>query len=44
MQNYGASLRNFKISEVAFRAGPYEQVDRALRIAKFHIVDNQTEA
>ncbi len=41
-QNQGASLRNFKVGEVAFRAGPYEQGHRALRIAKFHIVDDQT--
>jgi hypothetical protein len=39
-QNQGASLRNFKIGEVAFRAGPYKQGHRALRIAKLHIVDS----
>jgi hypothetical protein len=41
-QNQGASLRNFKIGEVAFRAGPYKQGRRALRIAKLHIFDDQT--
>jgi hypothetical protein len=41
-QNQGASLRNIKIGEVAFRAGPYKQGHRALRIAKLHIVDDQT--
>src|SRR5467141_2266496 len=40
-QKQGASLRNFKICEVAFRARPYKQGHRALRIAKLHIVDDQ---
>ena len=38
----GASLRNFKLGEVAFRSGPYKQGHRALRIAKLYIVDDQT--
>jgi hypothetical protein len=38
----GASLRNFRIGEVAFRSGPYKQGHRALRIAKLYIVDDQT--
>lgn len=33
IENRGASLRNFKTGEVAFRAGAYEQCHRALRIA-----------
>jgi hypothetical protein len=37
-----ASLRNFKIGEVAFRAGPYKQGHRDLRVAKLYIVDDQT--
>jgi hypothetical protein len=36
------ALRNFKIGELAFRAGPYKQGHRALRIAKLHIVDDHT--
>jgi hypothetical protein len=34
--------RNFKIGEIAFRAGPYKQGHRALRMAKLHIFDDQT--
>src|SRR5215831_9783457 len=35
------SLRNLQIREVPFRAGPHPQGHRPLRIAEFHIVDDQ---